>query len=238
MLKFSKSHNNALRFSLLILLLSLSFLLLQKVLQQKPLEVNVVDVASDTDQFVEVSITGSIKGILKPQQNPITYITLSYTDANYNSAKKTVSLDYSSNFRFDPITIPAQSQFNIAPTSDEYTFLPIERKYTRKNLPSNVKFEALPKAAKTNGLSIHGKILGFNVAGTVVYLYGTSSVTGKTVKRIINVDSKGTFVFNEIESGVYAVAPVSYDAITIPKYKTITVKNADFKVNFAQIGKL
>lgn len=223
---------------MLIISLSLSFLLLQKVLQQKPLEVNVVDVPIDTDQFVEVRITGHVKGILKPQQNPITYITLTYTDANYNLAKKTVSLDYSSSFIFDPVTIPAQSQFNITPTSDEYTFFPIDKKYSSQNLPSSVKFEVLPKDAKTNGLAIHGKIIGFNVANTVVYLYGTSSVTGKPVKRIINVDSEGAFVFNEIESGVYAVAPVSHKAITIPKYKTITVKNADFKVNFAQIGKL
>lgn len=149
MLKFGKNNNKVLRFSLLIILLSLSFLILQNLLQKKSVEVNVVNVdLENNDKFIELSISGSVKGILKPQQNPSTYITISYFDANFNEVKKTVSLDYTSGFSFDPITVPRDTEIDIAPLSNEYTFFPVDQKFSAQTMPSSVKFEALPNTQK------------------------------------------------------------------------------------------
>lgn len=239
MLKFSKNNNKVLRFSLLIILLSLSFLILQNVLQKKSIEVNVIDVSEqDLDKFVELSISGNIKGILKSQQNPSTYVTITYLDANLNEVKKTVSLDYSSNFSFDTITVPKGSLIDIVPTSVDYTFFPVDQKFSDQTLPSTVKFEALPNTQKSSNLSIVGQILGTATKDTVVYLYGTSNVSGQTVKKLTTVDKSGFFRLEGVESGVYVVAPVSNKAFSVPKYKTITVKNSDFKVNFALIPRI
>lgn len=188
----AKTNKFLFKTSLTILLLACLVLFVQHLSKKNTIDTFVVDIETEEEQqeFSEIKVSGNIKGMLLASDNPAVLVRLDYTNANGDEKFKVVSLDYESNFNFDLVTVPSSSNLKISVTSPSYVFYPSHYDFTSENKNNSFNFEASLKEATKSDLSIYGQLIGAK-GGGVVYVYGTSSVDGDTIKKIANVNKNG-----------------------------------------------